>query len=951
MFAGPCLCRGLFWTGGGRVCWISGSTPSVECEVLGDNCLSLAMEFNGMTGRVSPRPGTLTESNLSAHNSQATDASSKSEGVHIDDTFNVFEQHGAKIQELEKLNEKHRRRSDYSVQDTGQSKQIIEKATNVSKDHRELSLIQTSERMFNEEKKMFAHGGNFHEWSKWMLRKSVVHMSKSFLSCIAVINSETEVSHAQHRMVKMLSHLEELAELLLLCFLIRDRPDEMKACGIGSHHNNLRNKAMAITKKFDLIHRICTMQNGQTRTRKLHVHSKIFNKLIVHFKRDFNAWDEQQSIRMLNLMRYVQQVGALPFKVAPSAGLIRVVKEERRLSNTMSQNNAPEDGGEDVNGGGSSLEADNIADAESKSTWTGTRTESTDSESSWESIQRREIKRAFHPNRFTAGGKVIRYPRAPRTRGGRPYTNMELGAIPLVTGAREAPEAGTFMDSPKKAPHPSWEPHVKMEVHKTHGTAYHSHGYGVKHPKHHKDHGHAADQEYALHQVNKGGKEGEHHHHHHHKHHEERDIPMSLKECIQNHVMDPVALKNAYLMRKVKVPESWKHKKAEIKHTAEGILKRAQAIHVHEHKAHNVYTVEEHHAQRPPNGRDRKQAILKLARERSENHPMNELDTMAYRHKFVTNVAVERAQTARSVCRTTKAKDNIEHREIVCTTALGQTEIQKRMLRPSTASAEFQGPSKRLTTDIRPGYKFVYEMKHKKVSESASHRGKSTEKGHFQTITLSPRRPEPKRPSTARDSRLGKGRTIVGTVLRNEKSKFCARERPSTATGLATVNKKQASPSSPLSSAKGSSPRAQSVAGRYTSLTVDGMIKHARPVSAIAQRQLMSATGNHEELKSAIRPEIKTSGMVSLSTSSSAYFHEMHEFEVKLEKKEREDAIHERIKSWRTKTKAAQRRAANAERARQLYKKGGTSNVEGAKKAESLNRKADHLRKLVPFSF
>ena len=215
--------------------------------------------------------------------------------------LNVFRKHHREIRKLEKINEKHERQTDYDVRDEHVAKKTKENASKVSKDHRLLSLVQTCERLFNEEKKMLGHGDNFWEWSKWVLRKGVVHISKTFVSCIAVYNSELDHQHEHdnHRMVKILQHIEEMGELLLLSLMIRYRPDEMKACKLDK---TLMKQGYDICEFTHLIHRTCTMQGGQTRTRKLHSQSRRFCKMILKFQSDFNKWDGAQAIKMFNLI-------------------------------------------------------------------------------------------------------------------------------------------------------------------------------------------------------------------------------------------------------------------------------------------------------------------------------------------------------------------------------------------------------------------------------------------------------------------------------------------------------------------------------------------------------------------------------------------------------------------------------------------------------------------------
>jgi hypothetical protein len=75
-------------------------------------------------------------------------------------------------------------------------------------------------------------------------------------------------------------------------------------------------------------------------------------------------------------------------------------------------------------------------------------------------------------------------PRRPHTKGSRALTAMELDATPLVTGARDSVEHATSLSSPRRKPHPSWEPHVELEAHPTFGNKYHGHHLHVHHHHH-----------------------------------------------------------------------------------------------------------------------------------------------------------------------------------------------------------------------------------------------------------------------------------------------------------------------------------------------------------------------------------------------------------------------------------------------------------------------------------
>lgn len=920
------------------------------------------------------QPTTVTSNAYSAEDKQFLNMTKK---------LNVFRKHHKEIRKLEKLNEKHGRLTNYDVRDEHVAKKAKENASKVSKDHRLLSLVQTCERLFNEEKKMCGHGDNFWEWSKWVLRKGVVHISKTFISCVAVYNSELDHKHEHdnHRMVKILQHIEEVGELLLLSIMIRYRPDEMKACKLDK---NLMKQGYDLCEFTHLIHKTCTMQAGQTRTRKLHSQARRFCKMILQFQSDFNNWDKAQAFKMFNLIRHVIQSGSLPFQVAPSAGLIRAVKEEKKIA--AGSKNDPFDEGNDsdeevdtlgLNGKSS---ADKKDDVSSKSSWTGTVTESENSESSWASLQRRELRRAHHDTPFIAGGRVYRHPRASRTRGGRPLTRMELETIPLVTGAREAPEPGTFMDSPKRMPHHKWKPHQKMKPHRTHGTAYHNSQFGVAHPEHHGDH----DEN-----PNIRGKDdffyddGEsvqgHKHHHHHKHQEKRARPPSLRECIQNHILDHKTLREAYLMRKVVVPESWKEKQAVHKHTAEGILKRAQAVHIHEHQQHNVYKVEDHERKKRharPKTAHSARAVLEYAKQREKNVPIVDLDNMAYRHSMATQITVNRKKTSMSNYSFDVNRFNTNTKATFETTKMGQKEIYQKLM-PRSNMIDDEGNvrpvSPRLAKDTREGYKIVREMQHKAKAESVSHRGRHTQKGHFQTIPFVPVRPETtKRPKT---TNVTTRRNIVEPQSQEQQQRAMPSNkdnkgnnsqhsrRPKTSMGNNNNNSRKVRPQTAVGSYNIDnsstmhntySIRSKSVIGHNTCLNMDTILKKARPQSSIATRHMVNVTGNYKAITTAAKNSSqnnkanKCSTTTNLGSSSSAYFNDMDKFEKILDKKEKRDQIKKQMKSWRTKTKAHARKRKNQLIAEQMYKSG---NMAEARKAKSQNIKANRLRKFTPFSF
>ena len=163
-----------------------------------------------------------------------------------------------------------------------------------------------------------------------------------------------------------------------------------------------------------------------------------------------------------------------------------------------------------------------------------------------------QLRRAHHDTPFMAGGRVFYAPRRPHTRGSRNLTGMELEVMPLVTGARESVEHATSLESPRRAAHPSWTPHVELEPHPTFGKKYHGHHLHV----HHHEGGHGGHKSGKDPGEDDDDPHAHKHHHHHHKHHHhhhhhgkgghKRGRPKTLKECILSHETDVKVLSEAY---------------------------------------------------------------------------------------------------------------------------------------------------------------------------------------------------------------------------------------------------------------------------------------------------------------------------------------------------------------------------------------------------------------------
>ena len=247
-----------------------------------------------------------------------------------------------------------------------------------------------------------------------------------------------------------------------------------------------------------------------------------------------------------------------------------------------------------------------------------------------------EIRRAHHDTPFIAGGKVLYAPRRPHTRGSRNLTNMELDAMPLVTGARESVEHGTSLSSPRKQPHPSWQPHIDS------GQVTQSDGRGEKCVSMHKHH------------------HRHHHHHHHHNnkaHRQSLGRPKTLKECMLSHETDVNVLLEAYRAENLKFPPSWKKEADEAVATAQqvAILKAEKSAERAERDAqiereanlrahgshHNVYKTEAHG--KPPSKHRGLQNLVNQAKKSMNNAMLSKFSSMSY--KKVLSLQIRKRST------------------------------------------------------------------------------------------------------------------------------------------------------------------------------------------------------------------------------------------------------------------------------------------------------------------
>ena len=266
---------------------------------------------------------------------------------------------------------------------------------------------------------------------------------------------------------------------------------------------------------------------------------------------------------------------------------------------------------------------------------------------------RQAIQRAVHATPFCAGGKVMYAPRRPHTRGSRALTGMELDVIPLVTGARDSVEHATSLSSPRRKPHPSWEPHVKLEHHPTFGNKYHGHHLHVNHNQganqpHHVAHDNGTDANgHAI------------HHHHHHRHrsgpgsgsgngpggrkNKHRKHPKTLKECILSHETDVAVLLQAYKTEALKFPPSWKEAADRAEKNAQQVVKLTDdhvVLEKQEERAHgshhNIYDLESHG--KPASTHRVYQELMTTATKSMRNKPLKQFKSCSYKKVLAINL-------------------------------------------------------------------------------------------------------------------------------------------------------------------------------------------------------------------------------------------------------------------------------------------------------------------------
>ena len=333
-----------------------------------------------------------------------------------------------------------------------------------------------------------------------------------------------------------------------------------------------------------------------------------------------------------------------------------------------------------------------------------------------------QLRRAHHDTPFMAGGRVFYAPRRPHTRGSRNLTGMELEVMPLVTGARESVEHATSLESPRRAAHPSWTPHVELEPHPTFGKKYHGHHLHV----HHHEGGHGGHKSGKDPGEDDDDPHAHKHHHHHHKHHHhhhhhgkgghKRGRPKTLKECILSHETDVKVLSEAYRAEAMKFPPSWKQAADEAAAAAQQVI-----VHKTETKApvvevqrahgshHNVYATEAHG--KPPGTHRNLQNLVIQAKKSANNKTLARFKARSYKKVLALQIQKQSAaQLAERKRMNRKCQDlTAKHAELIVMGRRSQARRDQQSRQTARELQEFLREGRRPTTSfskpiVQPGF-------------------------------------------------------------------------------------------------------------------------------------------------------------------------------------------------------------------------------------------------------
>ena len=553
------------------------------------------------------------------------------------------------IDHLETIDAQHSRKSTRPIKSHAEATRLQKKSSKTPMDKRVLQLEQASEACFNEEMKMKSINHDALEHFKWLHCRTVQHTVKMFISAMATLNQNGSNHEDNARMLDMLKHQSELSELYLTAIIVRDCPDISKRMGIKVN-TTIPARCKRLIEISHEVHRILVSAPGSSKMFKLGNIGRVFAMELLSLRDVFNEWDKKQVMQFSRLTRSISVTGLMPFTQAPTPAQIEAARvhaatlkedEKREIISTYRGRLSCRGG----NGNHDDNEIDNDNASSVSSSGSSSGSESLGSVESRERMVA-EIRRAQHETPFIAGGKVMYAPRRPHTKGSRALTGMELDIIPLVTGARDSVEHATSLSSPRRKPHPSWEPHVELEEHPTFGNKYHGHHLHVHHNHHGNDWKEKAKNRKK---VDEHGHPIHKHHHHRHRsgggghHHQHRKHPKTLKECILSHETDVSVLLQAYKTEALKFPPSWKDAadKAEKNAQQVQILKDQTPVEVQlveraHGSHHNVYELEAHG--KPATKHRVYQELVSTAKKSMQNKMLTQFSASSYKKVLALNL-------------------------------------------------------------------------------------------------------------------------------------------------------------------------------------------------------------------------------------------------------------------------------------------------------------------------
>jgi len=175
------------------------------------------------------------------------------------------------------------------------------------------SLHDKSEAAFNEENKMKSHGHDFIEHCKWMHRRAVQHTFKNLVIAVATLNQNGADPDDNHRMVEVLKHQAEFAEMYAIAVILRDCPDMAERMGLPTCSTRATNDVPGLaTRTLNMsheVHRVLCSGAGSHKLLKLKELVRDFVLELCQFRDEFNKWDEKQVLRFARLTKSISVTG------------------------------------------------------------------------------------------------------------------------------------------------------------------------------------------------------------------------------------------------------------------------------------------------------------------------------------------------------------------------------------------------------------------------------------------------------------------------------------------------------------------------------------------------------------------------------------------------------------------------------------------------------------------